>query len=310
MLNSGGERTPSCGTPVLNWRCLEVWFSIEWYSDSSRRGSHLVRPFTTVLFCVCSAVTVECFVLYPCCMGVFAVMYGRRLFSSVFTKSRDMGLYEVPLSVSWLGFGIGTLLANFHVWGIMFLLRAVLNILVRNANPRGPMCFRCLIFSLSWPCELLFLLCFITSWTWVVVSVMLYSCMFCVALSMDLFFCMLRVCELFRETIRNMFGCVCNWVWWSFWVWLEVLYWIYHVWSSIECVCSACGPSERLDSPSIGCLCFCMSEVNSSFIRLRAGSQVFALLMLFLCVILHTMSSGKSLQLLCIFSFGMLAVCI
>ena len=31
----------------------------------------------------------------------------------------------------------------------MFLLRAVLNILVRNASPRGPMCFRCLIFSLS-----------------------------------------------------------------------------------------------------------------------------------------------------------------
>ena len=28
----------------------------------------------------------------------------------------------------------------------MFLLRAVLNILVRNASPRGPMCFRCLIF--------------------------------------------------------------------------------------------------------------------------------------------------------------------
>ena len=33
---------------------------------------------------------------------------------------------------------------------------------------------------------------------------------------------------------------------------------------------------------------------------------MFALLMLFLCVILHTMSSGKSMQLLCIFSFGML----
>ena len=28
---------------------------------------------------------------------------------------------------------------------------------------------------------------------------------------------------------------------------------------------------------------------------LRTGSQVFAFLMLFLCVILHTMSSGKSL---------------
>ena len=49
-----------------------------------------------------------------------------------------------------------------------------------------------------------------------------------------------------------------------------------------------------------------MSEVISSFRSLRAGSQVFALLMLFLCVILHTMSSGKSLQLLCIFPFDML----
>ena len=39
-----------------------------------------------------------------------------------------------------------------------------------------------------------------------------------------------------------------------------------------------------------------MSEVISSFKILRAGSQVFAILMLFLCVILHTMSSGKSLQ--------------
>ena len=34
----------------------------------------------------------------------------------------------------------------------MLLLSAVLNILMRNANPRGPMCFRCLIFSLSGPC--------------------------------------------------------------------------------------------------------------------------------------------------------------
>ena len=47
----------------------------------------------------------------------------------------------------------------------MFLLRAVLNILVRNASPGGPMCFRCLIFSLSGPCELLYLLCFIASLT-------------------------------------------------------------------------------------------------------------------------------------------------
>ena len=56
------------------------------------------------------------------------------------------------------------------------------------------------------------------------------------------------------------------------------------------------------------CLCFCMPEVISSIRSLRAGSQVFALLMLFLCVILHTMSSGKSLQLLSILPFGMLCL--
>ena len=53
---------------------------------------------------------------------------------------------------------------------------------------------------------------------------------------------------------------------------------------------------------------FCMSEVIPSFKSLRAGSQVFALLMLFLWVILHTMWSGKSLQLLCILPFGMLCL--
>ena len=31
------------------------------------------------------------------------------------TERRDMDLYEVPMSVSLLGFGIGTMLANFHV---------------------------------------------------------------------------------------------------------------------------------------------------------------------------------------------------
>ena len=30
-------------------------------------------------------------------------------------RVRDMGLYEVPLFVSLLGFGIGTMLARFHV---------------------------------------------------------------------------------------------------------------------------------------------------------------------------------------------------
>ena len=40
----------------------------------------------------------------------------------------------------------------------------------------------------------------------------------------------------------------------------------------------------------------------------RVGSQVFALRMSFLCVILHNMCSGKILQLLCILPFGMLCL--
>ena len=56
--------------------------------------------------------------------------------------------------------------------------------------------------------------------------------------------------------------------------------------------------------------CLCMSEVYSSFRRLRAVSQLFALLKLFLCVILHTMWSGKSLQLLCILPFDILCLCV
>ena len=37
-------------------------------------GAIWLTPFATVFFTVCSAVTVECCVLYPCCVGVFAVM--------------------------------------------------------------------------------------------------------------------------------------------------------------------------------------------------------------------------------------------
>ena len=36
-------------------------------------GAIWLNPFATVLFIVCSAVTVECCVLYPCCMGMFGM---------------------------------------------------------------------------------------------------------------------------------------------------------------------------------------------------------------------------------------------
>ena len=105
---------------------------------------------------------------------------------------------------------IGTILANFHRWYIMLLLRAVLNTLVRNTSPRRPMCFRCLIFSLLGPYELLFLFCFIASWTWVVVSVMLYPCMICVSLSMDLFVLCVACLTVFVNWLVKQFAiCLC-----------------------------------------------------------------------------------------------------
>ena len=67
-----------------------------------------------------------------------------------------MSLYEVSLFMSLWGFGMGTMLVNFHVCGIMLLLRAVLNVLVRKASPIGYICVRCFLFRLSGSCELLF----------------------------------------------------------------------------------------------------------------------------------------------------------
>ena len=72
-----------------------------------------------------------CFI--PVLRGCVCGYVRRRLFSSVFaiTERRDMVLYEVPLSMSLLRL----FLDNFHMCGIMLVLRAVFNMLVRNASP-------------------------------------------------------------------------------------------------------------------------------------------------------------------------------
>ena len=104
---------------------------------------------------------------------------------SAITERRDMGLHEVPLSVSLLGFGIGTMLAS--------------------------VCFRWLIFSLSGPCELLFLLLDLSSSECDVVSLYVLCCS--VNGSVCFVCCLFdSVCELFGETIRNVFGCSCHFV--------------------------------------------------------------------------------------------------
>ena len=51
---------------------------------------------------------------------------------SAITERRDMGLYEVPLSMCLLGFGMGTMLTNFHMCGI----NLVFNMLVRYASSK------------------------------------------------------------------------------------------------------------------------------------------------------------------------------
>ena len=83
------------------------------------------------------------------------------------------------------------------------------------------------------------------------VSVMLYPCMFCVALSMDLFvLCVVCLTKQFAICLGVFVILLLNVM-----KLLEVLNWIYHLWSSIDCVCCACGPSERLDAPSICFVC-------------------------------------------------------
>ena len=115
--------------------------------------------------------------------------------------------------------------------------------------------------------------------------------------------CVLRICELFGETIRNMIDVVHILL-------LNVID-VFSVGGGALChrpcmvfqrMCVLCLWSQCSSMCSFHrfCLCFCMSEVISSFKSLRAGSQVFALIVLFVCVILHTMWSSKRLQLLCI----------
>ena len=83
-------------------------------------GAIWLNPFATVLFSVCSAVTVECCVSYPCCMGVLVCLLlckeeGSSPVSLQLLRGGIWACMRCPLSVSLLDFGIGTMLANFHV---------------------------------------------------------------------------------------------------------------------------------------------------------------------------------------------------
>ena len=75
----------------------------------------------------------------------------------------SLGLYEVPLYMSLVGFGMGTVGQLPYVWYYVGVMRSFLHTRGECESKRVYV-FRCLMFSLSGPCELLFLLCFIASW--------------------------------------------------------------------------------------------------------------------------------------------------
>ena len=61
------------------------------------------------------------------------------------TERSEMDLFEVPMFMSLVGFGMDIMFANFHVR--MMLFNAMLYMLVRYVSQRGNMCFRCPMFN-------------------------------------------------------------------------------------------------------------------------------------------------------------------
>ena len=126
-------------------------------------GAIWLNQFATVFFNVCSAVTsVLCFVpvLRGCVWHACCYVRMKALLQCLQLLRGGIWTCMRCPCLSLVGFGMETMLANFHMCGIMLMLRAAFNILMRNASPREHICFKYLIFSLSGPFELLFLLCF------------------------------------------------------------------------------------------------------------------------------------------------------
>ena len=163
------KRTPPWGTPVLNWRCMDVLFryidvvydelhDVAWMLVCSNLwisvcmlmvskvllihsitvivraggGGIWLNPFAIVLFNVSSAVIEERCVLLPCVVCLLLCKKEGSLPVSLLRG--DIWHVWGALVPVFVGFGMGTMLANVHMCGIMLLLRAVLNMLVRNVR--------------------------------------------------------------------------------------------------------------------------------------------------------------------------------
>ena len=71
-------------------------------------------------------------------------------------------------------------------------------------------------------------------------------------------------------------------------------------------MCCACDPNERLSAPSI---CFvCVLYIGRYLLILEFENWITGVCSPYVISLCDTMSSGKSLQLLCILPFGMLCL--
>ena len=151
-------------------------------------------------------------------------------------------------------FGMGTMLAKFHMCGIMLVLEQYSMCSWGMRVQEG----LCVLGDWWFVCQdlwVVILLSLIASWTWVVLSVMLYPCILCVELLMDLFVLCVWQCLWIVRWNNLQYVWVwllfCCWMLWKCLVWVKVLCWINHVWSSKECAscacctCCACCASKR-----------------------------------------------------------------
>ena len=173
---------------------------------------------------------------------------------------------------------------------------------MRYASPSGSMDLGCLMLTLSGPVELLFLLCFIATWTCVVVSVMLVVCSWSVFLSMCLFFCVFCLTVLVNCLLNAFIICVGEVSVFFLKVMVLLLACVGVLLTSpcivFQRVCVLCLGSQYVSRCSLHMsdLWVCMRDVMPYFNSEIEGSLACCALMLFLCSILCLMCSGSSLH--------------
>ena len=217
--------------------------------------------------------------------------------------------------MSLLGFGMGIVFAFFHIIGMMFVLSDMLYMCVSRVIALGPRCFRCLMFVLSGPVELLvfecLMACFVCSSVISMCSVgscfvfrSIFLFVFCVRCFMVLVncllncsaFCLLVVVVLLLKVIV-MFGVSGGFLLRSPDIVFQSLCWscLWFQWS-VRC----CFHRSSL--------CCCIFWSISLFICGRSGCWWFCCLSVFRSCICVRICSGSILYLGLILPLGMLCL--